>query len=232
MPRPEPPVPARNVPGSGGPGAGAGAPNKPARGGRYPSRGAPRNVYRGDGEERGPRNTGPVPESGDAEGMESPGGFDGERVGEWVGSGLGFQWHGWLWVVSRVLDASLALVDCLVVHSLWTGMASLMLGLAPPKRAHHGPDKHTKPPGGTVLTSGGHRSRGSGHVRGAKTPAFGAERRQFERRSGGIPDSQKKVDQGWGPNQGEAELTGEYGTPAFFGALFCCWCFGSEADGT
>ncbi len=80
---------------------------------------------------------------------------------------------------------------------------------APPKRAHQGPDRHTKPPGERVFTSGGHRARGSGHVRGAKTPAFGAERRQFERKSGGNPDSQKKVDQGWGPNEGEAELSGE-----------------------
>ena len=81
--------------------------------------------------------------------------------------------------------------------------------VAPPKRAHHGPDKHTKPPGERVYNSGGHRSRGSGHVRGAKTPAFGGERRQFERRSGGNPDSQKKIDQGWGTNEGEAELSGK-----------------------
>ena len=79
---------------------------------------------------------------------------------------------------------------------------------APPKRAHRGPDKHTKPPGGIPVTSGGHRSRSEGHIRGAKTPAFGGERRQFERRSGANPDSQKKVDQGWGPDQGEAELNG------------------------
>lgn len=82
--------------------------------------------------------------------------------------------------------------------------------LAPPKKAHHGPDRHTKNPnnrGG--YTSGGHSSRGSGAVRGAKTPAFGGERRQFERRSGGYQDSQKKVESGWGANEGSAELSGE-----------------------
>lgn len=36
----------------------------------------------GGGDERPLRNTGPVPESGNLEGMENPGGFDGERVGE------------------------------------------------------------------------------------------------------------------------------------------------------
>lgn len=46
-----------------------GAATKGARGGRYPSRGAPRNVYRG--EER------PVTEGGDD-------GFEGERVGEYL----------------------------------------------------------------------------------------------------------------------------------------------------
>jgi len=82
---------------------------------------------------------------------------------------------------------------------------------APTKRNHNGPDKHTKGPRAerADYTSGGHKSRGSGAVRGAKTPAFGGERRQFERRSGTNPDSQKKVDQGWGANEGEAELTGE-----------------------
>lgn len=82
--------------------------------------------------------------------------------------------------------------------------------VAPPKKAHHGPDRHTKNPnnrGG--YTSGGHSSRGSGAVRGAKTPAFGGERRQFERRSGGYQDSQKKVESGWGANEGSAELSAE-----------------------
>ena len=77
------PAAPRNVPGAGRGGEGGGsAPNKPARGARYPSRGGPRNVYRGDGNDGGPRNTGPVPETGDLEGTEQPGGFDGERVGE------------------------------------------------------------------------------------------------------------------------------------------------------
>ena len=84
------------------------------------------------------------------------------------------------------------------------------LTAAAPKRAHHGPDKHTKGPRAdrAEQTSGGHKSRG-GASRGAKTPAFGGERRQFERRSGTNPDSQKKVEQGWGSNEGTAELTGE-----------------------
>lgn len=142
----------RNVPGA----AGAGA----ARGGRYPSRGGPRNVYRG-AEDKGPRNTGPDPASGTTEGLEGAGGFEKERV-------------------------------------------------PAPKRAHHGPDKHTKGPRAdrAEQTSGGHKSRG-GASRGAKTPAFGGERRQFERRSGTNPDSQKKVEQGWGSNEGTAELTAE-----------------------
>ena len=100
VPKPAPPPtnsqtrPQRNFPGSGQPpnnNSNPNQPNRPGRGGRYPSRGGPRNVYRDGGgggggggraEERGPRNTGPVPETGNLEGMENPGGFDGERVGE------------------------------------------------------------------------------------------------------------------------------------------------------
>lgn len=146
---------SRNVPGAAGGNRGGN------RGGRYPSRGGPRNVARG-GEDKGPRNTGPDAATGTPEGLEGPGGFDGERV-------------------------------------------------PAPKRAHNGPDKHTKGPRGEgrVNTSGGHRSRPAGGARGAKTPAFGGERRQYERRSGTNPDSQKKVEQGWGSNEGQAELTAE-----------------------
>ena len=61
----------RNVPGSTPRGTGQ-------RGGRYPSRGGPRNVSRDD---NGPRNTGPDPASGTMEGFEGAGGFEGERVG-------------------------------------------------------------------------------------------------------------------------------------------------------
>ena len=83
-PKSEPtPTAQRNVPGAGrGGDGGSGGSNKPARGGRYPSRGGPRNVYRDDGDDGGPRNTGPVPETGNIEGTEQPGGFDGERVGQ------------------------------------------------------------------------------------------------------------------------------------------------------
>ncbi|KAK6905922.1 hypothetical protein L486_08203 [Kwoniella mangroviensis CBS 10435] len=67
-----PAAPQRTVPGSqprGGQGQGA-------RGrGSYPSRGGPRNTYQGE-----PRNTGPVSSEGNAEGTETAGGFDGERV--------------------------------------------------------------------------------------------------------------------------------------------------------
>ena len=38
-------------------------------------------MNRNDDDERPPRNTGPVPSSGNLEGEETPGGFDGERVG-------------------------------------------------------------------------------------------------------------------------------------------------------
>ena len=91
----------------------------------------------------------------------------------------------------------------------WHG---IVLTAAAPKRAHHGPDKHTKGPRADrpELTSGGHKARG-GASRTPRTPAFGGERRQFERRSGANPDSQKKVDQGWGSNEGTAELTGALG---------------------
>ncbi|ORX37374.1 hypothetical protein BD324DRAFT_608653 [Kockovaella imperatae] len=142
----------RNVPGS--------APRGGQRGGRYPSRGGPRNVYR---EDNGPRNTGPDPATGTTEGLEGPGGFDGERV-------------------------------------------------APPKKAHHGPDRHTKGPREfrENRREGDRSGRGGrGGNRGARTPASGGERRQFERRSGGLPDSQKKVDQGWGGNDGPKELDAE-----------------------
>lgn len=71
---PTPAAPARAVPGAGKPERAAGG--ERGRGGRYPSRGAPRNVYRNEGD----RNTGPTSTEGVAEGMETPGGFDGERV--------------------------------------------------------------------------------------------------------------------------------------------------------
>ena len=49
-------------------------------------------------------------------------------------------------------------------------------------------------------------------MRGARVPAGGGgERRQFERKSGTLPDSQKKMDQGWGSNNGPAELDGGFG---------------------
>jgi plasminogen activator inhibitor 1 RNA-binding protein len=62
----------RNIPGSGRGGN---------RGrGNYPSRGGPRNTYREGGQGR----NGPTAEEGVAEGMETPGGFDGERVREFM----------------------------------------------------------------------------------------------------------------------------------------------------
>lgn len=83
----------------------------------------------------------------------------------------------------------------------------------PPKKHHRGPDAHTKGPRENRpiknQTSGGHTSRGAGNTGKARTPNFGAERRQFERRSGTNPDSQKKIEQGWGADDGEAELTAE-----------------------
>lgn len=82
--------------------------------------------------------------------------------------------------------------------------------LEPPKRAHHGPDRHTRASNDGPYISGGHTSsRGAKSGRGSKSVNQGGERRQYERRSGGLPDSQKKVDQGWGANEGEAELSGE-----------------------
>ncbi|WVQ97639.1 hypothetical protein IAU59_004753 [Kwoniella sp. CBS 9459] len=63
--------PQRSVPGSQ-PRGGAGGRGR----GSYPSRGGPRNVFR-EGE---PRNSGPVSAEGNAEGTETAGGFDGERV--------------------------------------------------------------------------------------------------------------------------------------------------------
>ncbi|KAK4686041.1 hypothetical protein P7C73_g4092, partial [Tremellales sp. Uapishka_1] len=79
-----------------------------------------------------------------------------------------------------------------------------------PKRHHNGPDAHTKGPRGTrpdKYATGGHR-RGAGPGAGGKTSG-GGERRQFERRSGGLPDSQKKIESGWGAEEGTAELTAE-----------------------
>ncbi|KAL7419244.1 carbamoyl-phosphate synthase (glutamine-hydrolyzing) cpa2 [Cryptotrichosporon argae] len=84
----------------------------------------------------------------------------------------------------------------------------------PPKKHHQGRDAHTKGPrenrDRAEFTSGGHRSRGAGAVRGGRTPAQGGERRQYERRpASGAQDSQKKVEQGWGADEGKAELTAE-----------------------
>jgi len=152
-----PVAPARAVPGAAKPAAAGG--DRGGRGGRGGPRGAPRNNYRNEGD----RNTGPTSSEGVAEGMETPGGFDGERV-------------------------------------------------APSRKGNHVRDAHTKgPPGDRParnLTSGGHTSRG-GRGGGSRVPAQGGERRQFERRSGGLPDSQKKIEHGWGANEGEAELTAE-----------------------
>ncbi|WVN89133.1 uncharacterized protein L203_104349 [Cryptococcus depauperatus CBS 7841] len=82
----------------------------------------------------------------------------------------------------------------------------------PARKGNHVRDAHTKGPRGARpnKTSGGHTSQGNGHYRGAKVPAQAGERRQFERRNlAGTQDSQKKVDQGWGANTGEAELKDE-----------------------
>jgi len=88
-------APARTVPGSTP--AGANNTNNANRGGRYPNRGGRGRGGATSGQQRedGPRNTAQVAGSGDIEGFETPGGFDGERVN-------------------------------------------------PPKRAHHGPDRHTR----------------------------------------------------------------------------------------
>lgn len=93
-PAPTPAAPAvqRNVPGAGGNNATRGGDRGGQRGGRYPSRGGggdrggrPNNggERNYNGQERPPRNTGPTADEGVAEGMETPGGFDGERVGGW-----------------------------------------------------------------------------------------------------------------------------------------------------
>ncbi|ORY29352.1 hypothetical protein BCR39DRAFT_532456 [Naematelia encephala] len=83
--------------------------------------------------------------------------------------------------------------------------------IAPSRKFRGDIDRHTKGPRGTRpnrgVTSGGHTSRGGSG--GARTPAQGGERRQFERKSGGLPDSQKKIEHGWGSNEGGAELGAE-----------------------
>lgn len=82
---------------------------------------------------------------------------------------------------------------------------------APSRKGNHNHvrDAHTKGPRGSrpAKISGGHTSRGGGA--GGRAPNQGGERRQFERRSGALPDSQKKIEQGWGANEGAAELSGE-----------------------
>jgi plasminogen activator inhibitor 1 RNA-binding protein len=85
--------------------------------------------------------------------------------------------------------------------------------LANPRKGNHVRDAHTKGPRGNRparnLPSGGHPSTG-GAGRRPYVPNTAGDRRQFERKSGTIPDSQKKVEQGWGANEGAAELTGQY----------------------
>jgi len=152
-------APARTVPGATqAPRGGAGG-----RGGRgrgdYPARGG-RSVTNDQ-----PRNTGPTSGDGVAEGFETPGGFDGERV-------------------------------------------------AQSKRFHKGPDAHTKGPRGSrpnkTYVSGGHTAREGDHTGRPRNTNDGGERRQYERRSGTVGgDSQKKIDLGWGANEGNAELTAE-----------------------
>lgn len=157
-------APQKAIPGSAPRGGAA------SRGARYPSRGGPRNILRDSNEQR---NAGPTSGEGVTEGFETPGGFDGERVG------MSFGWQ--------------------------------KLTPAPSRKGNHNyrQDAHTKGPRGNRPardgTTGGH-SRGG--ARGARTPAQGGERRQFERRSGTYQDSQKKVDQGWGADEGSSELKG------------------------
>jgi plasminogen activator inhibitor 1 RNA-binding protein len=86
--------------------------------------------------------------------------------------------------------------------------------VAPSRKAHHGQDAHTKGPRGSRPARGGDRTQG-----GSKTPAQGGERRQFERRSGAYEDSQKKVEAGWGADEGKAELSGESEGTMFGAAL-------------
>jgi hypothetical protein len=53
------------------------------------------------------------------------------------------------------------------------------------------------------------KARGGDHVGKPRTANDGGERRQYERRSGTVGgDSQKKIDLGWGANEGTAELSG------------------------
>ncbi|EIW72576.1 hypothetical protein M231_03444 [Tremella mesenterica] len=82
------------------------------------------------------------------------------------------------------------------------------------RRPYQGLDAHTKGPRGNRssrgVTSGGHTAR-LDNV-GSRRPRVvqdAAGRRQYERRSGTVGDSQKKVDQGWGAATGTAELTDE-----------------------
>ncbi|KAF8591871.1 hypothetical protein K439DRAFT_1643873 [Ramaria rubella] len=52
------------------------------------------------------------------------------------------------------------------------------------------------------------RGRGRGG-RGGRGRGAGGRGRQYDRHSGTLPDSDKKVNQGWGANEGTAELTAE-----------------------
>lgn len=102
---------------------------------------------------------------------------------------------------------------CWVIHEA----GYLLTHEANPRKGAHVRDAHTKGPRGNRparnYTSGGHTPSGTGSTRGPRTPASGGERRQFERRSGTLPDSQKKVEAGWGADEGNAELTGARGDP-------------------
>ncbi|KAF8516215.1 hypothetical protein BU17DRAFT_67627 [Hysterangium stoloniferum] len=60
--------------------------------------------------------------------------------------------------------------------------------------------------GGEGQTRGRGRGSRGGRGRGGQV---GGRGRQFDRHSGGLPDSEKKVNQAWGANEGKAELTAE-----------------------
>lgn len=76
--------------------------------------------------------------------------------------------------------------------------------IAPSKGDHRPRNENQIARGGRGAARGGRgRSTGAGAI---ATPGT---KRQFDRRSGAFPDSEKKVAQGWGAEEGKAELKDE-----------------------
>lgn len=173
-----------------------------SRGGRYPSRGGPRNVY------RGPAASDPEP------------GFDGERVGKSDVNGQADPGFQLVCAGDTCWRLRLPRVTPWLSPDHETGPPSPTRSFstpahppAPAKKEHQGRDRHTKGPR-EDRTHTGPRARAPGAA-GARAPKGQGQGRgpRTGAAPGGAPADQKKAGaapaEQWGNEEGKAELSGE-----------------------